>query len=187
MHGVHAAIGQADIVKDVVELTGGDLLTDGLLDQVTETGCLLDPESRLPANMQNEVAAIGARKEVLAKPRHQHECREADQKEERHKTSDEQTQSWSVTDDSHDARSRIHAQRRAENAKTHSRRQLCVLRLQQIHSQSGYQRAGQDIGGKHRKDHRLGEGNKQIAGYAAKKEHGKEDDTDAECRDQGRH
>ena len=48
MHGVHTAVGQADIVEDVIELTGWDLLPDGLLDQVTKAGCLLDPSPVFP-------------------------------------------------------------------------------------------------------------------------------------------
>ncbi len=34
MHCVQSAIGQADIVEDVVQFAGGYGLTDGLLDQV---------------------------------------------------------------------------------------------------------------------------------------------------------
>ena len=38
MHGIHTAVRQANIVEDVVELTGRNLLPDGLLDQVAAIG-----------------------------------------------------------------------------------------------------------------------------------------------------
>src|SRR5882724_10130715 len=62
-----------------------------------------------------------------------------------------------------------------------------ILRPQQIHSQSGYKSAREDVGGKHGENHRLREGNEQIAGDTVKEKHREEDDTNAECRDQGRH
>src|ERR1700688_1871491 len=61
-----------------------------------------------------------------------------------------------------------------------------IPRFQEIHCQRGYKSAGEDIRGKHGKDYRLSEGNKEIARYSAQEEHGEEDDTDAECRDQCR-
>src|ERR1700730_17663246 len=62
-----------------------------------------------------------------------------------------------------------------------------ILLAQQIHCQSGYKSAREDVGRKHGKNHCLREGNKQIAGDAVKEKHREEDNTDAECRDQGRH
>src|ERR1700733_2708542 len=57
--------------------------------------------------------------------------------------------------------------------------------LQQIHRQRRYQRAGENIGSKHRKDYSLSKRCKQKARHPTQEEHRKEDDTNAECRDKG--
>ena len=59
--------------------------------------------------------------------------------------------------------------------------------LQQVHGEGRHQGTGQDVRRDHGKDDRFGQRNKKILRYAAQEEHGQEDDTDAQCRHQGRH
>jgi hypothetical protein len=97
-----------------------------------------------------------------------------------------QERTWSVTNDIHFARVQIHARIRAENEQ---RRSLWDLHPapQEIHCRRGYKGAGEDIRGKHGKDYRLCGGGQTDSELLRPKEHGEEDDTVAECRDQGRH
>src|SRR5260370_42519907 len=68
MHGVHSAVGQADIVKDVVQFAGGNCLTDGLLDQVAQAGGLLHTQPPLSPHMQNKISSLPARKKKPPPP-----------------------------------------------------------------------------------------------------------------------
>ncbi len=56
--------------------------------------------------------------------------------------------------------------------------------LQEVHRESGNQCAGEDVGREHGEDNGFGERNEEVASYAAEKEHGHEDDADAERGDE---
>ena len=44
--GIHRTVRQPDVVQDIVQLRGWNLLADILFDQVAETGHLLDAQAR---------------------------------------------------------------------------------------------------------------------------------------------
>ncbi len=66
---VDAAIRQADIVDDVVELRLGNDLTHGLLDLIEQSCGFLDARAGLRPDVHQNLAGIDGRKEVLAKER----------------------------------------------------------------------------------------------------------------------
>ncbi len=66
---VERAVGQADVVEDVVDLVGGNGLADVLFDQVAESGGLFDASAAFGAEMQDERAGVAAWEEVLAEER----------------------------------------------------------------------------------------------------------------------
>ena len=63
----------------------------------------------------------------------------------------------------------------------------CVLRSSRYKREGGYQRAGKNIGGKHGEHDCFRQRNEKIARHPIEKEHGQEDDADAQRRDQGRY
>jgi hypothetical protein len=71
--GVHGAVGQADVIENVVQFGGGDLVADVGFDQVAQPGGFFNAAPGGSAYVQNELAAIGAGKEILAQPGDQQE------------------------------------------------------------------------------------------------------------------
>ena len=63
-----------------VHLARRDDLADGGLDQIGEPRGLLDARAGLGPHVQDELAAVGGREEVLAEPGHERETREAAQR-----------------------------------------------------------------------------------------------------------
>src|SRR5262249_34357334 len=72
VHVVDDAVRQPDVVEDAGALGIGNLLADHVLDQVGESGGLRDARAGLGAQMQDEMAAVAIRKEILAEPWHEH-------------------------------------------------------------------------------------------------------------------
>src|SRR5207253_10876367 len=70
---IDAAVGQAYVVNDALDLAGGNLVTDRLLDQIAKIGGFLDAHSRGRTQMQLERAAVDAGKEIPAEPRNRSE------------------------------------------------------------------------------------------------------------------
>ena len=67
-HVVDCAVGQSDVIEDVVHLLRRNLLTDGRLDEVAKPGGFLNTRSGLYPHMQNELPVIAGWKEILTKP-----------------------------------------------------------------------------------------------------------------------
>ncbi len=63
--GVERAVGQADVVEDIVDLIGRDLFAEVLLDEVAETRGFFDAGTAARAEMEDEGAVVGAGEEVL--------------------------------------------------------------------------------------------------------------------------
>src|ERR1035438_4600153 len=70
---VQGAVGQADVVENVVDLRSRYLIADLSLDQVEQAGGFLNAHSRRAADMENELPAVSLREKVFAKERHQNE------------------------------------------------------------------------------------------------------------------
>src|SRR5207302_5559053 len=68
---IQCAVGQPDVIENVVHLIGWHGPANVLLDEVAEPGCLLDAGTALGAHMKDERARVAAGEEVLAKERHQ--------------------------------------------------------------------------------------------------------------------
>ena len=68
------------VIEDIVDLTRRNSLPDAALHLVRQTRRLLDPGSRLGTYMQDELPAVGVRKEVLPKEWNEHESANADNK-----------------------------------------------------------------------------------------------------------
>ncbi len=66
---VERAVGQADVVEDVVHLPGGDDGADLLLDEIAEFGGLFDAGPALGADVEDEGAVVAAGEEVLTPER----------------------------------------------------------------------------------------------------------------------
>ena len=74
---VDAAVGQADIVEDVIEFVRRDLAADAGFHQVAEARGLFDACAGLGANVQKELTVVGGGEEVLTEPWDQTARREA--------------------------------------------------------------------------------------------------------------
>jgi hypothetical protein len=85
VHEIDDAVGQSNGVENVVHLALGNLAPDSALDKVAQLRGLFDPRAALGAEMEDELAVIRARKEILTEPRHKEKNRSAGQKESRHK------------------------------------------------------------------------------------------------------
>ena len=183
---IDGAVRQADIVEDVVELRGWNGLADGGLDLVAEPGRLFDAGAGLGPHMQDELPAVGVGEEVLAEPGDEDETAEADEQ----KDGDEknapvhQAGEQQLVGETNSLEETLKAALK-DRQWIAGQRCSVLLDAQQIHRHRGHQRARQDIGGQHGEDDRLRQRNEEIAGDPAEKEHGQEDDADAERGDQG--
>src|SRR5580658_8592766 len=77
MHRIVWAVGKTEIVENVVEFLGRNLIPDRCFDLVGQTCSLFDARSGSGANVQNELAGIRAWKEILPEERKQQESTEA--------------------------------------------------------------------------------------------------------------
>src|SRR5271167_3022134 len=68
---IDAAIGQTDVVDDAVDFLRRDLLADRSLNQISQSGCLLNTSSRTRAQMQFELTCIDRGEKILTQPRNQ--------------------------------------------------------------------------------------------------------------------
>ena len=71
MHGVVGAVGQAEVVEDIVDFPARNLAADGCFDLVGQTRSFLDTGAGFGAHVKDEFAGVGAGKEVLPEKRQQ--------------------------------------------------------------------------------------------------------------------
>src|SRR5439155_13595531 len=77
------AIREADVVEDVVELVGRNGPPNGVLDELHHPGGFLNAGASFVAHMEEYLAAIRAREEVLSQPGHQEKGGETAQEKHR--------------------------------------------------------------------------------------------------------
>ena len=63
---VDAAIGEPNVVNNVVQLAGGDNVADGVLDKITQTRRLLNTGACWRADMHKNLTGIDGGKKVLS-------------------------------------------------------------------------------------------------------------------------
>src|ERR1700688_3315043 len=85
VHEIDGAVRQPNIVQDVVHFALGDLAADGALNEVAKLGGFFDASTALGTEMQDELTAVGVRKEILTEPRDEEEGRSAGQKKDGYK------------------------------------------------------------------------------------------------------
>ena len=68
-----------------VDLRGGDFLADGIFHQVAQARGFLDPQAGFAPEVENELAAVGIGKEILAEPRHEQKGAQTNREKDRHK------------------------------------------------------------------------------------------------------
>src|ERR1700722_2183029 len=68
VHGVDAAVRQAHIVDDVIELSGRDLAADELIDEIVKARGFLDAGTGFGAHVETELAVVAGGKEIAAEP-----------------------------------------------------------------------------------------------------------------------
>ena len=183
---IDGAIGQADIVHYVADFRGWNGLADGGLDLVAKPGRLLNAGTSLGPHMEDELPAVGIGEKVLAEPGNEDETAETDEQKEGdeenapvHQAGEQQ-----LVGQTNSLEETLEAALK-DRQWIAGQRCSVFLDAQQIHRHRGHQRARQDIGGQHGEDDRLRQRNEKITGDPAEKEHGQEDDADAERRDQG--
>ncbi len=71
VHEIDGAVRQSDVVEDVVQFSLGDLAAYVALNEVAQLRGLFDSRAALGTQMQDELTAVRARKEVLTKPGHE--------------------------------------------------------------------------------------------------------------------
>src|SRR5260370_32988635 len=71
VHEIDGAVGQADVVQNVVHLALGNLAAYCALHEIAELRSLFDSRAALGAEMEDELATVRVRKEVLTEPGHQ--------------------------------------------------------------------------------------------------------------------
>ena len=72
---IDCAVRHADVVDNILYLCVRYLPANGCLHQIAESRCLFNPRTRFGPQMKKQLTAIDGRKEVLAEPRNQQECR----------------------------------------------------------------------------------------------------------------
>jgi hypothetical protein len=80
VHKIDGAVGQSDVVQNVIHLAFGELAAYRALHEVAQFRGLFDSRAALGAQMENELTVVGVRKEILTEPRHEEECRSAGRK-----------------------------------------------------------------------------------------------------------
>src|SRR4029077_1175604 len=83
VHKIDGAVGQSDVIQNVVDIVLGNLAPYRALDEVAQLRCLLDPRATLGAQMEDELTVVGVRKKILTEPRHKEECRRTGQQKRR--------------------------------------------------------------------------------------------------------
>ncbi len=188
IHGVEAAIGQADDVDDVVEIGLRHLGADILLDQIGDARGFLGAGAGLGAHMQDELPAVGGREEVVAEERRQAEHQDADAQENRNEdlAALHQVGQHALISAAQLLEPLLEAALEIGEGIA-GRLGIVIVGLEQEIGHRRHQRARQDVGGDHGEYHRLGQRHEQIFGDAAQQEHRHEDDADAHRGHQGRH
>ena len=77
VHGVHGAIGQADVVDDGTHFMARNHLPDGVLHQVAEPRRLLNAGAGFRSHMQDELTTVGTGEEILPQEGRQEEGAQA--------------------------------------------------------------------------------------------------------------
>jgi hypothetical protein len=80
VHEIDRAVRETDVIKDVIHLAPGDLPTDRSLNQIAELSGFLDSRAAFGTEMEDELTAVGVRKEILPEPWHEKKRRGAGKK-----------------------------------------------------------------------------------------------------------
>ncbi len=151
MRQIDRAVGQADIVGDRILLARRDFLPDDGLDEIGKARRLLDSRAGFGAHVQDELAAVRAREEILPQldaQRHHGQDRAQEHRAEDDPMRDQPGQNVmvSVTEPLETGlESLLEAPQRIARGAL-----LMLVGAQQIHGQGRHQRARQHIGGQHR-------------------------------------
>ena len=184
--GVGDAVGEADVVEDVVEFGGRDLFANGVFDEVAELCHVLDAQPAVATDVEDELAAVGRGEEVLAEERQQQKGGENHDEE-------DGNEDRAVEDEfvEHDVVLAAHALELAFEAALETAEEAygwivtVFLSLEQVHRQRGDQRERVDIGGDHGEYDGFRKRHEEITGDAGEEEHRQKNDADAERGDQG--
>ncbi len=184
---VQCAVGQADVVEDVVDLGLRHLAADGLLHQIAELGCLLDARPALRPHMKDERSIVGGWKEVLTEKRQQRKDTQAGQQKDGHEEDaglDQPPQQVRVPG-AHPLEAAFKAALKPSQgiARRHG---VGVVLVEQVHGERRHQRPRQDVRRQHGEDHRLSQRNEEVSCHAAQEKHGQKHNADAQGRDQRR-
>src|ERR1700757_3352688 len=76
VHVIDSAVGQTDVVQNIVHFLIGNFSPDEALDDVANLRSLLDARAALGAKMEDKLTVVAAREEIPAKKRHQEKYRE---------------------------------------------------------------------------------------------------------------
>src|SRR5580692_5222110 len=70
---IHAAIGQADVVENVVDLRRGNFFADLTFNEIEQASRLFNAHSGRRSHVKNELSAVRLGEKVFAKERHKNE------------------------------------------------------------------------------------------------------------------
>src|SRR5207302_9943605 len=152
---VQCAVGQPDVVEDVVHLIGKQYFANVLFDQIAELCGLFNTSAALGAYVQDERAGVAAWKEVLAEEWNQQKCTCADPQ----KDGDE-GRSGPHGSPQHAYITAAHLLEPALESALETgedivrRHRIVVVSLQEIHRHRRHQCSRKNVRGQHGEDHR---------------------------------
>jgi len=186
VHVIDAAVRQADVVGDGVQLSFGNGAADGGFNLIAELGSFFDARSRFRAEVENELAAVRAGKEILSEPGDEQKNRKAGQQESRDKDAAmaDETFEQGVVRIS-EIFERSFESTLKPDKRIAGRLAFAFMFLQEIHGKRGNQGAGEDVGGDHGEHDGLGQRNEKVTGDAAEKKHRHKDDADTKGGNEG--
>src|ERR1043166_2918425 len=160
-----------------------DHASDRALNQVAESGGLLDSGGGLGAKMQIELAGIGGWKKILAEPRHQQKDRRAynqERGEEQPTVADAAGRDFAIAVADRFESAFECSLKPRRDVPARGLRGVMAARFQQVHRQGRHESARKYIRSEHGENHALGQRYKKIPRHAGKKEHWQEDDAKTE-------
>ncbi|MCY1168956.1 hypothetical protein D9M73_89690 [compost metagenome] len=186
---VDAAVGQANIVQYGFKLVRRHQFADHGLHRIGDARGFLNAGAGRRAHVQADLSGIHAREEIAP----QHRVQEARQQA---KTQEQVSKAPAVRQrgrqcqgvgTAHALELRVEAAVQPLQQARLGIRLCCIVHAaHQQHHQCRHQRARQDVGGKHREHHRLGQRHEQETRDSGEKKHGHEHDADTQRGDKGR-
>ena len=166
VHPIDGAIRQADVVEDVVQLFRRNYPPNRGLDEVHQPGGFFDACAGFGADVEEYLAAVRARDEVLSQPGHQEKGGETTQEKPRDEEGPplDQRREQPLVGQAQAFKAVLERLLEADERVARAY-DTVLLPFEQVHGHRRHQRPRQEVGGQHGEDDRLGQRHKEVAGH----------------------